>query len=96
MYARSLHGNRKISGLTANARTGWRPALGRRGAKGRVIVVPGSRSGPTGASADGINTGFELEADAKRFWQAMSERLGKFGLELHEGKTRLLEFGQST
>jgi hypothetical protein len=49
-----------------------------------------------GASADDIKAGFELEADAKRFWQAMSERLAKFGLELHEGKTRLLEFGPLT
>lgn len=38
--------------------------------------------------------GFELEADAKRFWHAMSERLAKFGPELHDGKTRLLELGR--
>ena len=29
MHARSLHGNREISSLTANACTGWRPASGR-------------------------------------------------------------------
>jgi RNA-directed DNA polymerase len=68
----------------------WAVQWRRREAKGRVIVVPGSRSGPFGAQADDIKAGFELETDAKRFWQAMSERLAKFGLELHGGKTRLL------
>ena len=63
----------------------WAAQWRKREAKGRVIVV---------RYADDIVAGFEMEADAKRFWQAMSERLGKFGLELHEGKTRLLEFGR--
>ena len=63
----------------------WAAQWRRREAKGRVIVV---------RYADDIVAGFELEADAKRFWHAMSERLGKFGLELHEGKTRLLQFGR--
>ncbi len=38
--------------------------------------------------------GFEHEADARRFWDAMRERLERFGLELHGEKTRLLEFGR--
>jgi hypothetical protein len=38
--------------------------------------------------------GFEHEADARRFWDAMRERLERFGLELHGDKTRLLEFGR--
>ena len=63
----------------------WAVQWRRREAKGRVIVV---------RYADDIVVGFELEADARRFWHAMSERLGKFGLELHEGKTRMLEFGR--
>ncbi|HEY6321295.1 MAG TPA: RNA-directed DNA polymerase, partial [Thermoanaerobaculia bacterium] len=32
--------------------------------------------------------------DAERFWKELSERMGKFRLELHPEKTRLLEFGR--
>jgi hypothetical protein len=38
--------------------------------------------------------GFELEADARRFWAAMRERLQEFSLTLHPAKTRLIEFGR--
>ena len=38
--------------------------------------------------------GFEHESDARRFWEAMRERLGKFALSLHPEKTRLIEFGR--
>src|SRR5687768_17613930 len=38
--------------------------------------------------------GFEHEADARRFWEAMRERLQEFALSLHPDKTRLLEFGR--
>ena len=38
--------------------------------------------------------GFEHEADARRFWDAMRLRFEQFGLELHGEKTRLLEFGR--
>lgn len=38
--------------------------------------------------------GFEHEADARHFWDAMRARLEKFGLALHPDKTRLLEFGR--
>ena len=38
--------------------------------------------------------GFEHEAEAKRFWDAMRERLEKFALSLHPDKTRLIEFGR--
>lgn len=44
--------------------------------------------------ADDIVVGFEHEADARRFWDDMSARLKQFELELHEEKTRLLEFGR--
>ena len=63
----------------------WAAQWRRREAKGRVIVV---------RYADDIVAGFELEADARNFWDAMRERLKQFGLDLHEGKTRLLEFGR--
>ena len=38
--------------------------------------------------------GFEHEADARRFWEAMRERLEEFSLSLHPDKTRLIEFGR--
>ena len=44
--------------------------------------------------ADDIVVGFEFEAQARRFWDAMRARFEQFGLELHEGKTRLIEFGR--
>ncbi|EEF24382.1 conserved hypothetical protein, partial [Ricinus communis] len=39
--------------------------------------------------------GFEHEADARHFWDAMRARLEKFELALHPDKTRLLEFGRN-
>ena len=44
--------------------------------------------------ADDVIVGFEHEGDARRFRDAMRERLEQFGLELHGDKTRLLEFGR--
>jgi RNA-directed DNA polymerase len=41
-----------------------------------------------------IVVGFEHEADAQRFWEAMRERLQEFALSLHPDKTRLMEFGR--
>jgi RNA-directed DNA polymerase len=37
---------------------------------------------------------FEERADALRMLAALPDRLAKFGLSLHEGKTRLVEFGR--
>ena len=53
--------------------------------KGDMIVV---------RYADDLVMGFEHEADARRFWDAMRMRFEKFSLELHGDKTRLLEFGR--
>jgi group II intron reverse transcriptase/maturase len=44
--------------------------------------------------ADDIVAGFEHEADARRFWDAMRKRLEEFSLSLHPDKTRLIEFGR--
>jgi len=63
----------------------WAKQWRRREATGNVIVV---------RYADDIVAGFELEADAKRFWEAMRTRFEQFALELHGEKTRLLEFGR--
>jgi RNA-directed DNA polymerase len=44
--------------------------------------------------ADDFIVGFEYEQDALRFLDELRVRLAKFGLELHPGKTRLIEFGR--
>jgi RNA-directed DNA polymerase len=59
----------------------WR----RRHARGEVIVV---------RYADDFVMGFQHRADAERFWAGLRERFAKFGLGLHEEKTRLIEFGR--
>jgi hypothetical protein len=38
--------------------------------------------------------GCQHERDGKRLFVALSDRLAQFGLSVHEGKTRLIEFGQ--
>lgn len=43
--------------------------------------------------ADDVVFTFEYRADADAFQQALGERLERFGLELHESKTRLIAFG---
>ena len=59
----------------------WRKTV----ARGDVIVV---------RYADDLVLGFQYRKDAERFLQEFRERLGKFGLELHADKTRLIEFGR--
>jgi group II intron reverse transcriptase/maturase len=63
----------------------WAQRWRRREAKGNVIIL---------RFADDIVTGFEHEADARRFWEAMRLRFEQFSLVLHPEKTRLLEFGR--
>jgi group II intron reverse transcriptase/maturase len=63
----------------------WAKQWRRREATGNVIVV---------RYADDIVVGFEHEADARRFWDAMRARFEQFSLELHGEKTRLMEFGR--
>jgi group II intron reverse transcriptase/maturase len=62
----------------------WAQAWRRKRAHGDVIVV---------RFADDIVVGFQVKADAERFWAELVERMRKFSLELHPEKTRLLEFG---
>jgi len=54
-------------------------------ARGEVYIV---------RYVDDFVMGFQHCSDARRFRAALKERLSKFGLELHEGKTRLIEFGR--
>ena len=44
--------------------------------------------------ADYAGLGFERREEAERFLEQLRERLAKFGLELHSGKTRLIKFGR--
>jgi len=44
--------------------------------------------------ADDYLAGFEHKSEARRYYEEMQKRLGKFGLELETSKSRLLEFGR--
>ena len=46
--------------------------------------------------ADDFVIGFECEADARGCLEALHQRLGEFGLNLHPKKTRLIEFGRGS
>ena len=59
----------------------WR----KREAKGDMIIV---------RYADDLVFGFEHEADARRFLDAMRARLEAFALALHPDKTRIIAFGR--
>ncbi len=63
----------------------WAERWRRREATGDMIIV---------RYADDVIAGFEHEADARRFLEAMRERLAEFALSLHPDKTRLIEFGR--
>lgn len=63
----------------------WAERWRRREASGDMILV---------RYADDIVIGFEHETDARRFWDAMRERLAEYSLSLHPDKTRLIEFGR--
>jgi group II intron reverse transcriptase/maturase len=63
----------------------WAERWRRHEATGDMIIV---------RYADDIIVGFEHETDARRFLDAMRERLERFALSLHPDKTRLIEFGR--
>src|SRR5258708_12101837 len=63
----------------------WADVWRRKAAKGDVIIV---------RYADDLALGFQHRADAVRFLEDLKERFAKFGLELHQEKTRLIEFGR--
>src|SRR5712691_11347402 len=63
----------------------WAERWRRHEATGDMIIV---------RYADDFIVGFEHEADARRFLDAMRERLEEFALSLHPEKTRLIEFGR--
>ena len=59
----------------------WR----RREAVGQVIIC---------RYADDLVIGCQREGDGKKLLAALRDRLSRFGLSVHEGKTRLIEFGR--
>jgi RNA-directed DNA polymerase len=64
----------------------WAERHRRREATGDMIIV---------RYADDFIVGFEHEHEARRFLDALRERLKGFALSLHPEKTRLIEFGRS-
>ena len=46
--------------------------------------------------ADDFVCCFQYEEDARNFYEALKERLGKFGLELSGGKSQIIKFGRFT
>ena len=63
----------------------WAERWRRRVATGDLIIV---------RYADDFIVGFQHETDARRFLDAMRERLQEFSLSLHPEKTRVIEFGR--
>lgn len=63
----------------------WIQQWRRRKARGDMIAV---------RFADDFVVGFERKEDGERLLSELRERLGRFGLELHLEKTRLIEFGR--
>lgn len=63
----------------------WVQMWRRSHARGEVYIV---------RFADDFVMGFQYQSDAQRFQTELTQRLTKFGLELHETKTRLIEFGR--
>jgi RNA-directed DNA polymerase len=63
----------------------WVHAWRRRVARGRVTIV---------RFADDYVMGFQYAQDGRRMLTDLKERMAKFGLTLHEEKTRLIEFGR--
>ena len=56
-----------------------------RHARGEVYIVRYS---------DDFVMGFQYRSDAVQLQTELKERMSKFGLEMHEGKTKLIEFGR--
>ena len=63
----------------------WVHQARRRNARGRIIFVRYS---------DDFVMGFQHESEARKMLADLRERLAKFGLALHDDKTRLIEFGR--
>ncbi len=75
----------------------WAERWRRQEAAGDMIIVRGAcprAAHSADPGADDVVAGFEREADASRFLEAMRARFAAFSLSLHPDKTRLIEFGR--
>jgi group II intron reverse transcriptase/maturase len=63
----------------------WANEWRKKQARGDVVIV---------RFCDDFVVGFQHQWEAKRFYNELVERFRQFGLELHSGKTRLIEFGR--
>jgi group II intron reverse transcriptase/maturase len=63
----------------------WVKRWRKRQARGEVIIV---------RYADDFVMGFQYRDDAECFLKELQERFAKFALEIHQDKTRLIEFGR--
>jgi RNA-directed DNA polymerase len=63
----------------------WVQQQRKKAARGEVYIV---------RYADDLVMGFQYEEDARAMLAALAERLGKYGLELHPDKTRVIRFGR--
>ena len=63
----------------------WVHAYRAKKAKGDILIV---------RYADDFIIGFKLKSDANDFQYHLKKRLNKFGLQLHEHKTKLIRFGR--
>jgi len=63
----------------------WAQQWRRRRARGAMVMV---------RYADDIVVGFQRREDAQAFFDAVAERLERFGLSLHPDKSRVIEFGR--
>ena len=63
----------------------WYKEIVQKRAKGDTFLV---------VYADDFIAGFQYKYEAEAYYEALKERMSKFGLELEESKSRLLEFGR--
>jgi RNA-directed DNA polymerase len=63
----------------------WAQSWRKRESRGDMLIV---------RYADDSVLGFETEQDARRFLSALIQRFEKFGLAIHEEKTKIIEFGR--
>ena len=99
----SASGRPRLTGQPSS-RTGENPPYGMIGGIEETSASFEARSAPRSYPTEGggvklpsatrLLLTFERRVDADRMATALAERLAKFGLRLHEDKTRLIEFGR--
>lgn len=67
-----------------NVLTLWYKLIIAKGSKGENFLI---------VYADDFIAGFQYKWDAERYYQLKKDRMEKFGLELEESKSRMLESG---